>query len=348
MQHFHTVVIGGGPGGLACATKLAETGTDVLLVERKPRLGAKVCAGGITWSGLGSKLPPELVERSFTSQKVYSRWQKIKIGTATPIISTVNRQTLGQSMAGTAAAAGVTILPGTRVLAIGDRHVETTAGSFGYRYLVGADGSNSLVRRFLGIPTQQLGVGINCQVDSIFQEMEWHLNPRLFHSGYAWIFPHRHTASVGAYVSRQSMSASTLLENFHKWCQQRRIDLNGCRPRAAVINYDYRGWRFDNRFLVGDAAGLASGLTGEGIYPAIVSGETVARAIANPAATTDKLDRITARHRRHRRLLDFASRGRLAGSLATEALLLGLRSGLIPCDCLEMGADRPTATANGP
>jgi len=48
-----------------------------------------------------------------------------------------------------------------------------------------------------------------------------------------------------------------------------------------MINYDYKGHEFKNKFLVGDAGGFASGLTGEGMYFAIKSGEDVARKILN-------------------------------------------------------------------
>ncbi len=339
MRHVHTVVIGGGPGGLACATALARSGIEVLLMERKPQPGPKVCAGGVTWAGLGAKLPPELIERAFVSQKICSRWQTARVSTPRPLVSTVNRQTLGEEMARQARAAGATLLTDTRVLAIADRHVDTTAGRFGYRCLVGADGSQSLVRRYLGIATERVGVGINCQLSGEFAEMEWHLDTSLFRSGYAWIFPHRHSASVGAYASRAAISAATLLARFREWCAAQRIDISGCRPRAAVINYDYRGLRFGNRFLVGDAAGLASGLTGEGIYPAVISGEAVARLIVDPAASTPRLDRVVQRQQRHNRLLALAGSGPLLGGLVMEGILLGLRSGLIPCSALEMGEE---------
>lgn len=43
-------------------------------------------------------------------------------------------------------------------------------------------------------------------------------------------------------------------------------------------------------YLVGDAAGTASALSGEGIYGALVSGEEVARSILEPGYPRPKLD----------------------------------------------------------
>ena len=327
---------------MACAAALAKKGAKVLLLERKQRLGAKVCAGGVTWSGLGSKLPRELIERSFTTQKISSPWQNITLRAEMPIISTVNREKLGRHMAEKAQALGATILAGVSVREIHDRHVVTTGGAFGFRYLVGADGSSSLVRRFLNIPTETVGIGINCQVDATFAEMEWCLDSKRFGCGYAWVFPHQDSTSVGAYVDRRAMNANTLLSRFQGWCAQRKIDIADCRPRASLINYDFRGYRFGNRFLAGDAAGLASGLTGEGIYPAILSGETIAELIADPAADTGKLDRLINKQRHHRRFLGRVGQNRLCSMLCGEAIIMGLRTGLIPLNALEMGAEQST------
>ncbi|MDD3006814.1 MAG: hypothetical protein PHX30_04505 [Candidatus Pacebacteria bacterium] len=59
------------------------------------------------------------------------------------------------------------------------------------------------------------------------------------------------------------------------------VDVSDGTCQGYAINYDYRGYRFDNIFLAGDAAGFASGPTGEGIYPALVSGTAVAKTIMN-------------------------------------------------------------------
>ena len=51
MEKSEVLIVGGGPGGLACATSLARNGVRVVLVERKPVIGPKVCAGGILGMG---------------------------------------------------------------------------------------------------------------------------------------------------------------------------------------------------------------------------------------------------------------------------------------------------------
>ena len=61
MQTYSVIIIGAGPGGLACARLLAEQGMDVLVLERKSIVGPKVCGGGITWDGLLGRVPMNLI-----------------------------------------------------------------------------------------------------------------------------------------------------------------------------------------------------------------------------------------------------------------------------------------------
>ncbi|MCK4838916.1 MAG: NAD(P)/FAD-dependent oxidoreductase, partial [Desulfobulbaceae bacterium] len=188
------------------------------------------------------------------------------------------------------------------------------------------------------IPTHKIGVGINYFVPGDFPAMEWHLNDKFFANGYAWVFPHRNSASIGAYADRQSMTPANLKKNFHLWAEKRGINLGQAKMSSALINYDFRGWRFGNCFLVGDAAGLASALTGEGIYPAIVSGEEAALTILNPNHDSIAMKKLMARHNLHRRMVSLTSTNKLVCRIVTEAMVLALRTGLIPFSALEMAS----------
>lgn len=336
MQSYFAVIIGAGPGGLACARLLAEQGRKVLVLERKKEVGPKVCGGGITWSGLIRRVPETLVEKSFPGQQIRTPGQRITVSAPDPIIATVNRRRLGQWMYDQAVAAGARVLTNTRACTITGQEVVTRKERFQYQYLIGADGSSSLVRKHLGLPCERVGYGLHYEVPGNFPDMEWHLNTSLFGNGYAWIFPHQGLASVGVYTADLKKSPRALQENLHRWAGEQGITLAGLSPRAGRINFDFRGWRFGNTFLVGDAAGLASGLTGEGMYPAIVSGETVARVILEPDHAPVELERLLHKHRVHTRVLAWTGAGSLSCSLAMELLCLGLRLRLIPFRALEM------------
>ena len=183
---YEIIIVGGGPAGLACAKIAADRGMKTLVIERKNTLGKKVCAGGITWNGLIQKIPGFVPEKEFPAQFLHSKFQQAKISAKTPIIATINRMKLGQYMADVSQTAGAEIRTSCRVNAI-DKDTVTvinrdnkSAEKIKYRYLVGADGSSSLVRRYLGIPVVFSGVGINYQVSGDFSEMQWHFDSTLF------------------------------------------------------------------------------------------------------------------------------------------------------------------------
>jgi len=335
------VIIGAGPGGLACAKHLAEHGQEVLVLERKTTIGPKVCAGGITWSGLLRHVPEALIERAFPKQHVISNLQRIEVVADKPIVATVNREKLGQWMAQAARNSGATIETGIQVKEINksyiiacDQHKKLIKIPF--KHLVGADGASSMVRRFLGIPTEKMAIGINYQIPGRCKEMEWHLNTRMFGSGYGWIFPHRETISIGAYGDQHNMNAAKLKKQLLAWAAQQGYDLAREQPRAALVNYDFQGFAFQNFWLVGDAAGLASGLTGEGIYPAIVSGEAVARKIIDPVYPADEIKVMAKKQKQHQKVIRIASRHPLLCSLLMEWLVFLLRIKLLDFHALEM------------
>jgi len=342
---YDVIIVGAGPGGLACAEAAARHGLTVLVLERKQCLGRKICAGGITWNGLLKKVPEDISEKRFARQHILTRLQKVCVTSPTPIIATVNREKLGQYMANKAQRAGAEIRLGCQVTAIDDRSILVLDRASGLRerltfsYLVGADGSSSLVRRFLGLPIADIGIGINYQLPGNYPEMQWHLNSALFASGYAWIFPHRDTASIGAYVDAKRMRANSLKANLLRWGEQNGLPLRQHKASADWINFDFRGWRFGDRtFLVGDAAGLASGLTGEGIYPAIISGETVGHFLADPQIDTAALQNLIKNHARHRKMVGIAGCNHLLTTVISEIITYCLKTKIIDFSAIEMAS----------
>ena len=341
MLFYDVIIVGAGPAGLTCAEVTAKQGASTLVLERKKTIGQKVCAGGITWNGLITKLK-DISERSFRTQYIYTKKQHFSISKKNPIIATVNRETLGQLMYENALNVGATIRTNCQVTSIDNDTITFLNRDSGLyervkcRTLVGADGSSSTVRKHLQIPVTDFGVGINFMVEGDFPTMEWHLNSSLFGSGYCWIFPHQGMASVGAYADAKSVSAKFLKKSLLHWSNSNHINLSESTLTAERINYDYKGYRFDNVFLIGDAAGLASALTGEGIYPAMVSGETIGRTICNIGKTENDFQNLLKNHRTHRLIAKIARTHPFVSTCLSELVCYGLKKNIIDSSAAEM------------
>ena len=260
-MHYDALIVGAGPGGLACAAKLAQANVKVLVVDRKSVIGPKACAGGITWNGIVPRVPEYLIEQAFADQTIITRFQNICVSEKHPIIATIDRKNLGQFMAREARKRGADIATSALIETLSEDsatlHSLTSQKRYTvhFDYLIGADGSTSKVRKFLKIPTQHTGVGVNFQVEGSYRKMEWHLLSNYFHSGYGWIFPHKNSFSIGAYIPYQVFSGSALKNRTLKWAKDSGIDLHHLKCSAGYINFDYRGYQFDRTFPVGDAAG---------------------------------------------------------------------------------------------
>jgi flavin-dependent dehydrogenase len=152
----------------------------------------------------------------------------------------------------------------------------------GYKYLIAADGSASLIRRSLGYNTNQIVQCIEYPVPGNFEDLGIYFDLKKYGLTYVWVFPHRGYASVGTGTFPSMMPASEMSERFNRWAEEKGIDLSKAKKRAHPEYWGYHSFKHDNIFLTGDAASFICTVSGEGIYQAIRSGEIAARAIIEP------------------------------------------------------------------
>ena len=295
-NHFDVVIVGAGPAGLRCAEILSEKRKKVLILEKNDIIGDKICAAGLTRKSLElMDIPESLFEYQISNATIASaKFKHTTKAPKEPVVFMVDRIEFGQWQADKLKNSSVTIIKGVGVVSIGDNHVETGDGrQFGFDFLVGADGANSIVRKHLKIAAEKKLITLQYKIPGKHQEnIEIHLISKYFHSGYAWVFPHRNYLTVGCSVDPKYYPVQKLKAGFNKWLQENGHDISNAKYESFPINYDYRGFKFGNIFLAGEAAGLASGLTGEGIYQSLVSGQEVAKMIINPSYQSELMDEI--------------------------------------------------------
>lgn len=243
-------------------------------------------------------LPVNLYQRKINKVILYYKNKKREVVLKEPFVATIDRGELSQWMYGEAKKSDAEIIFNARVAEIGNDYVVVNGRKIFFENLVGADGSNSLVRRHLKLKTSP-EIGIQCWTEGAKDWIEIYLNPEKFGSWYAWITPHKNKVSVGTGGDLREMPAEKMKNNLKDLFRRQKIAYLESNLEGAYINYCYKGYRFGNIFLVGDAAGFASGLTGEGIYPAIASGEDVAKIIINKNNKPALIKEILNKKKKH-------------------------------------------------
>ncbi len=315
MERADVLIVGGGPAGSSCAAALVAAGWDVLVLDRHAFPRDKPCAGWITPEAVSRlRLPLDEYGATRTLQPI-SRFRIGRIGGravdveyAQPVSYGIRRCEFDTELLRRSGAR--TCLGG----AVSDVRREgrewVLNGRFAAPVLVGAGGHFCPVARRLAPSGRDEPV--------VAQEVEFRLEgpaldecpvsperPELYFSpdlrGYGWCF------RKGAYLNvglgrRDRHGLPQHVEAFLSW-----LAASGRLPRAPrsgwkghaylVREATARRVAADGVFLVGDAAGLAAAASGEGILPAIVSGQLAAETIleANGAWDDARLARAYER-----------------------------------------------------
>lgn len=325
MQSFDIIIIGAGPGGLKCADMLGNSSLKVLLLEKNSEIGSKVCAGGLTGKGIEYlNLPSHLVEYKYNRVKLHVNNITSTLKSDTDFAFTIDRKEFGQwQLQKLSAFSNIEVRINCKVTEITKEFVVASGEKIGYKYLVGADGSNSIVKTFLGLKSRRIIIGIQYIIPTDkYKDFEIYFQPKYFSAWYAWIFPHRGYVSIGCGCKPEVLSPEKLKKNFHRWLKDRNIDISEGKYEAFPMDTDYKEIHFGNVFLVGDAAGLVSPFTGEGIYQALISGEEVAKTILDPSYISKKIPEILHTQNRHRKLIGMLIKSGIFKSLIFTAGLL--------------------------
>lgn len=295
-KHYEVIIVGAGPAGLMCAEVLSKSGKSVLVLEKNEKYGDKVCAGGLTRKDLALlDIPDHILEHAITSTAVFSRKNQSSTDAPEAFVFTVNRIEFGTWQMEQLKHTAVDIRNNSKVTAIEKGRVEVNnSDRYTCDFLVGADGYFSIVRKYLQLPITKKLMGIQYLVPSpgINPRLEIYLDASKFHSWYGWIFPHRESFAVGCVCDPAIVKPAVMKRKFAEWLKEKNIDVSHATYSSFPISYDYKGYQFGNIFLTGDAAGLASGMTGEGIYQALVSGKTVAETILQKDHHSDEMDAV--------------------------------------------------------
>ncbi len=293
VRHHDTLVIGGGPGGLFAAARLAERGYDVLLVEEHGEIGRPVhCTGilareafGEFGLGTGSVLNPLSQVRFNSPSGLQVDYDPTGVDAVV-----VDRAVFDEEIALRATAAGARLLASQRVTRLevtASGVTVTMAGgeSHSARTVVLACGANYAFQRQLGLgmpsvylASAQLELPAECsgQVDVFF-------GSQTAPAGFAWAVPvsrgEQWHVRVGLMCDGDAgFYFARLLERVREAFGLRDIESVSPRRRLLPLGTIRRTYT-DRVVAVGDAAGLVKPTTGGGIYYSLLSAELAAESL---------------------------------------------------------------------
>ena len=315
-------VVGAGPAGAATAIELARAGRDVVLVDKARFPRDKCCGDGLTVAALRELerlgLRPEAVPGWQPVRDVYlrspsGRVVELRLPDRGLYAAVAPRAALDAAILDLARAAGAKVLDGHAlggaapapdgtgirldVAGLGDPNAGASLGAVSARYVVGADGAWSPLRKALGAHEpgylgdwhafRQYFSGCGPEAAHLWVWFEPDLLP-----GYLWSFPlPGGRANVGFGLERnQHFDAHRMGELWPELLQ--RPHVRAVLGDAAKPDGPHRAWPIPARvrevaltaaggraLFVGDAARATDPLTGEGIAQALLTGRRAAEAI---------------------------------------------------------------------
>jgi menaquinone-9 beta-reductase len=324
MDH-DVIVVGGGPGGSTAAWRLALAGLRPLVLDAAVFPRVKICAGWVTPDALTDlEIDPDkypLTIQPFDRCVLAFEKRSHVTGWRRPTSYGIIRREFDHYLLERAAAAGADVRWGIRVTSVAisaDRvRVATDRGAFEAAALIGAGGHRCPVAKALGEVSEREEVVVAQESETrltpewaerlapYLQAPEIYVEPDL--RGYAWYFPKRDFINVGVGCTRGDDGSlprrrEALVERLRASGHlPADLPIAPFKGHAYVVRRQAPRRLSGARFcLIGDAAGLARDLSGEGIGPAIKSGRMAAEAVAalirQGAPLDDYARRVVARY----------------------------------------------------
>ena len=316
MEQVDVLIVGGGPAGLATA-ELAAPGGSVLVVHKDAEIGRPVRTSGGSWlvDVVRLGLPPELYQ--VVNSLVFAgptQSANFEFGRNKPVVLDVTATY--KYLGALAEKAGANIALSTTLLAVqtgdGGRYLcdlqhKRAVRQVSARYVVDASGFQRAVLRRTDLQGKPTRYGIGAEGE--FEDLSDHrdrailfVGSRYAPAGYGWVFPTTHgTVRVGVGVTRPDMQVApaALLADFLGSVAACDLGIRVGRlveEHGGVVPVDGPAQRVVHGGIiaVGDSAGQALAIVGEGIRFCIQAGRQAGAALhaalREPAAAQKRLD----------------------------------------------------------
>ena len=296
MPNYDVIVAGSGPAGATAAYRLAKAGLSVLILEKDNLPRYKPCGGGLSLKidrVLDTDIKDFIEAKVFGAYFSYGQKEGTLLMSEQPVAYMIMRDKFDSHLAYEAVRAGATLLTGKKVGGIttskNGYEVYTKDDVFTCRYIVGADGVNGFVRRFIypnAVRTMAASIEAEIAVDQSILDKHSnyvHIDFGVIPYGYAWVFPKKSMLSVGiagfkGVVKRPKEFFDTFIKEHDTLS-----GINGITYKGYPLPI-FRNQQILTKggvILTGDAGNLVDPFFGEGIYYAIRSAQLASSVICD-------------------------------------------------------------------
>jgi digeranylgeranylglycerophospholipid reductase len=311
MTEFDVVVAGGGPGGLAFAETAARSGCSVRVIEQSKEIGSPTrTTGGSFVEDLRALGIPEHLYHPIRTCRFLSPGNCARYDYEEPTLCVMDVRGVFQFLAERAIDAGVRISLATSAVeplieegrVCGVRAKSATGPDYAIRskILVDATGYRASMLKQSGTHPGYKRFGVGSEYDLYApncsqQEGVLIVGSQVAPAGYAWIFPwgkNRVRVGVGIIHSDSDAHPDAYLDRLVEGADRFGVNLKNAQPveyHYGLIPSEGMGDPFvgDGIMAVGDAAGQAPALVGEGIRWAIKAGRMAGTVAARAVKAAD-------------------------------------------------------------
>ena len=283
---YEAIIIGAGPAGTACGYLLASRGVKCVVVDRAVFPRDKICGGGLSprCHRLLHEIFPDLrYEYNPVNRiKLYINGRlRLDFETDEPLRITQRKLFDKQLLDEYLRIGGEFVNDAlTDIQETADGIVATlkSGRQLTGRYLVGADGANSRVRKYLAGPQEAKVLCVEKYMPRTDENVVVGCLSNDYGIGYAYVFPNLEHNVVGyGNMDASKVNLDHVIEGMEK--AGVKLSKSEARLKGAFIPMDSNYPLHDRILLIGDAGGFPQRVTCEGIYFVLLTARNAARAI---------------------------------------------------------------------